>query len=234
MIRRISWLFVLAALAASSSGCASGGSYADPDELLQPNVDDWMRWRDQDPSVADYAIKDTQVKDPDIIRHRIESLALEYPGHVPTLMANAIVAYDSKMPEQAQQYLDRVFAIRPAHPDAGILRARIAIDEGNTGLARRVVEEQIHLSPSHAGPRETYASVLFVTGRYDEARSALDAASALGAPVWRVSYNRGLIEEAAGETERAKTFYEITVRTNPDFAPAQERLKALKLIERRR
>jgi tetratricopeptide (TPR) repeat protein len=229
MIRR---RFVLSvSVLAALTGCVSSESRADPDDLLAPLVAAWERQKDGRTGVSDL-VGDQEVPDPDVVRQRLGALAHLYPNHVPTLMANAIAAYDARHPEEAQEYLDRVLTMCPAHPEAGILRARIASDEGNFTLARRVLEQQIHLRPDHPGLAETYASVLYATGRLDEARTALDRAAALGAPVWRVSFNHGLVEEQAGDVQGAKTFYEIALRANPDYHAARERLTALKALER--
>ncbi len=217
---------VLVLAFATCAGCASAPVSSEPDELLRPRVAAWERTKTGDFNVRDL-VKDTEVHDPDVIRHQIQELSLVYPGHVPTLMANAIVCYDSKMPEDAQQYLDRVFKIRPAHPEAAILRARIATEEGNTGFARKLLEEQVHLTPDHAGLREALAGVYFVLDRFDDARVTLDAAGRLGAPDWRVSFNRGLIAEATGNIAQAREFYADALRQNEECAGARSRLRGL-------
>jgi tetratricopeptide (TPR) repeat protein len=160
-------------------------------------------------------------------RREIERLAMVCPGHVPTLMANAVLAYDARQAARAQQFLDQIFEQRAARPDAAVLRARIAIDEGNLPFARRFLDQQIRLSPDHAGLREALGATLYLSGRMADAQRELTAAADLGAPRWRIAYHLGLIEEAAGRTEDAKRFYAEAVAGNPDFAPAQARLKGL-------
>jgi tetratricopeptide (TPR) repeat protein len=208
------------------AGCSSPEPRNEPDEMLAPRVAAWERSKTGESSARDL-LKDTEIHDPDLIRHQIQDLAVVYPGHVPTLMANAIVCYDAKDPVRAQQYLDRVFNICPSHPDAAILRAKIATEEGNVGFARKLLEEQVHLTPDHAGLREALSCVYYMSGRLDDARLTLDAAARLGSPPWRVSFNRGLIEEAAGHTVEAKHFYEETLTLNADCAAAGSRLRGL-------
>src|SRR5262249_28113293 len=83
----------------------------------------------------------------DYLRAEIERLAVVCPTHVPTLMANAVIAYDDHRTVVSQQYLDQILSEAPSHPDAAALRARIAMEEGNVPFARRLMEQQIALSP---------------------------------------------------------------------------------------
>jgi tetratricopeptide (TPR) repeat protein len=90
--------------------------------------------------------------------------------------------------------------------------------------AKRLLEEQVHLTPDHAGLRESYSAVLFLEGDLSGANKELDAAERLGAPAWRVAFNRGLIAEKAGDGRKALQQYEVAAAANPDFKPAQSRL----------
>ena len=56
------------------------------------------------------------------LRREIERLAVVCPGHAPTLMANAVLAYDDRRPATAQQFLDQLLADPRAYPDAAVLR----------------------------------------------------------------------------------------------------------------
>jgi len=163
----------------------------------------------------------------DNLRREIERLSLVCPGHTPTLLTNAVIAYESGQPVKAQQFLDRIFERAGSHPDAAILRARIAVEEGNLPFARRFLEQQILLAPDQAALRETHAGVLYLTGDSEHARIELNAASELGAPRWRIAYHLGLIEEAQGRMDAAKRFYSEAVAGNPGFAPARARLNGL-------
>jgi tetratricopeptide (TPR) repeat protein len=166
--------------------------------------------------------------DCDRVPTEIAHLLLEFPNHVPTLMANAVIAYDAHDPAQAEHYLDRALAAEPIHPEAAILKSRIAIEMGNLPNAKRLLEEQVHLTPDHAGLRESYSAVLYLTGDLRDASAQLDAAERLGAPAWRVAFNRGLIAEKAGDAKKAQQAFEASVAANPDFKPAQSRLAGKK------
>ncbi|MFG0320588.1 MAG: tetratricopeptide repeat protein, partial [Planctomycetota bacterium JB042] len=130
------------------------------------------------------------------IRNEIERLTLEFPDHVPSLMASAQLAHDAGETTKAVSYLDRVRRLEPGHADAVVLRARIALEEGSIPLARRLVEEQIDRTPDHSSLREVEAGVRFLAGEHEAALRSLDVAESLGAPRARVLYLRGLIEAA--------------------------------------
>ncbi|MGQ0736799.1 MAG: hypothetical protein ACT4QD_24490 [Acidobacteriota bacterium] len=166
------------------------------------------------------------------LRREIERLAVVCATHAPTLMANAVLAYDERQPAAAQQYLDLMLAQPGRHPDAGVLRARIAAEEGNLAFARRLLEAQISLTPDHAGLHETYGAVLYLGRQLVEAVRELTTAEALGAPRWRIAYHLGLIDEAASRWEEAVKHYMEAIAGNPGWAPAESRLKALRAAGR--
>jgi tetratricopeptide (TPR) repeat protein len=164
----------------------------------------------------------------DRLRREIERLAAVCPGHVPVLMANAVLAYDDNRPAEAQQVLDLILSRPRPFPEAAILRARIAIEEGNVPFARRLLEQQIKLVPDQPGLHETYAAALYLDGNLSVARDELTMAAVLGAPRWRIAYHLGLIEEASGRGDEASRLYAEALQGNPGFAPADSRLRALR------
>jgi tetratricopeptide (TPR) repeat protein len=143
-------------------------------------------------------------------------------------MAAGTLAYDAGEPEKAQNYLDQLFRAQPAHPEAGILRSRIAVDDGNLPLAERVLAMQIQYTPDNAALREAMSGVLYMSGDLQGARTAIDAAALLGAPAWRVAYHRGLVAEAAGQKAEAQTQYQACLDANPSFSAAKSRLSGMK------
>lgn len=162
------------------------------------------------------------------LRREIERLAVVCPTHAPTLMANAVLAYDDERLEFAQQLLDQILGQAGTHPEAAVLRARIAIQEGNLPFAGRMLRDQIRLSPDHAGLHETLGGTLFLSRQYAEATRALTAAAALGAPSWRIAYHLGLVDEAEGRMAAAAQRYTEALAGNPGWALAQSRLNAIK------
>lgn len=217
-ILAVALLLLGAACASNSFGHRDPN--CDPDERLSEllhRYEDCKRGRCEDdtPHV---------LVDCDRAENDLERLALDFPRHVPTLMANAAVAYDAHSQAKAQSYLSSLFAIQKAHPEAAVLRSRIAIEQGNLPGARRFLDSQVEYTPDHAGLREAQSAVLYMAGDLVEARTALDAAHALGAPPWRVAFNRGLIAEAAGEMKVAQAQYEAALAENPEFPAARSRL----------
>lgn len=158
----------------------------------------------------------------------IERLSLVCSGHKATLMANAVIAYDDHRPASAQQLLDIILGQPGTHPDAAALRARIAIEEGNLPFARRLLEQQINLTPDHAGLHETYGAALYLARQLPEAERALTLAGVLGAPRWRIQYHLGLIREAEARFDEAIRHYTESLAGRPGWLPAQSRLNALR------
>ncbi len=170
----------------------------------------------------------TRIVDPGRIQNELRQLNLEYPNHVPTLYMLATVAYENGVPERAAAYIDDLNRIQPIHPEAGLLRSRLAINDGNLNAARRVLEQQIRYTPDHAGLREALGSVSFMEGDLESARADLRMASRLGAPSWRVEYNLGLVEEADDNLSLAIEHYQRALEDNAGFLPASSRLAGLR------
>ena len=166
----------------------------------------------------------------DQIVQEIRRMGMSCPNHVAVLLANAIVLYDQRERASAQQYLDRLLTIQPAQPEAAMLRARIALDEGNLPYVKRLLTEQLRVSPDHAGLRETYAAALYLSGDLDDARSNLEYARQFGAPSWRVAYHLGLVEEAAGNTVVAASYYREAIAARPGWLLPVSRLNGLNVL----
>ena len=162
------------------------------------------------------------------LEREIERLAVVCRGHAPTLMASAVIAYDAHQTAASQQYLDEILAQSRSYPDAAVLRARIAVEEGNVPFARRLLEQHIRLVPDHAGLHESLGATLYLSGQMTEARRELTLAGALGAPRWRIAYHFGLIEEASGRLDEAIRLYAEALEANPGWALAQSRLNGLR------
>lgn len=159
--------------------------------------------------------------------NELRRLNQDYPAHAPTLFALATKTYEAGQRERADAYLDQIFDLEPVHPEAGVLRAQLALRDGNLSAARRVLEQQIRYTPDHPGLREAHGSVLYFAGELEPARVELERARRLGAPPWRVAFNLGLIEEADGNVTLAMERYQVATRLNTDFRPAASRLAGL-------
>lgn len=170
------------------------------------------------------------VIDCDRVRNKLEALSFEYPRHVAALLANGVIAFEERDRVNAQRYFDRLFAVQPIHPEAAVMRSRLGLQEGNMPAAKKLIEEHIRHVPDHAGLHEAYAEILFLDGRYEEARERIAIAEELGAPIWRMAFNRGLIAETEGDLEHAITMYTVALEIKPDMAQASARLNGAQAV----
>lgn len=198
-----------------------------PDREINPDVEvpqlinSWQKARESELNRGDRMLASNE------IRRQLERIAFEYPEHVPSLLACGIIAFEMREFESSARYLDRVFELEPMHPGAAILRSRIALAEGNTPYARRLLEEQIQMAPDDGELRAALAAVARLENEYDEARAHLESARRLGADEWRIAYNQGLVEEAAGNRDEAIRMFTMCLELNPEFRPAQSRLNGI-------
>ena len=197
------------------------------EEQLEELVGAWRAVHENGGTCEQNKPEETPLIDCERIRQELTRLAIEFPNNSRVLLANAIVAFETGRPEEAQKELDAVLRLSPADPDAAVLRARIAISEGNLRFARRLLDQQIELTPDHTRLLELSATVHYLNQNYDDARRELRFARQLGAPAWRVAYHEGLIAEAQGDFEAAEKAYSDCLEGQPDFAPARSRLRAL-------
>lgn len=164
------------------------------------------------------------------LRLRIESIEQTCPQLLEAQLASAILAFERRQLQKAQAILDTMLAASPGDPDAALLRARIAIDEGNLPFALRFLAKQIQLVGNHPGLRETYASALYLSGELAEARNQLDYARKLGAAEWRIEYDLGLIAESEKDWSSARVHYRKSQRLRPDWSLPRGRLKTLDAV----
>lgn len=226
MKQRLGITLVLLALVTSACTTSSFGHRdrnPDPDERLDALVAAYQESRGGRDANDTHLLADAGRQ-----AAEIEQLALEFPRHTRTLQANAVIAYENKDHAKTQRYLSALFAVEPSYPEAAILRSRVAIDEGNLPLARRQLEAQVDYTPNHAGVREAFSSVLYMSGDLEGATREIAVAEKLGAPAWRVAFNRGLLAEAAGRPADAQRFYRAALDANPGFEAAQARLEGAK------
>lgn len=203
----------------------------DPSEQLAVLLGAWESTRREGSTCQQRKPAETPLVDCERLRKQIERLSIEFPNDPDVLLANAVVAFESGRREEAEKDLDVLRRIDPIRPEAALLRARIAASEGNLRLAGRVLDEQIELTPDHAGLYELSSSVLYLEERWSEATRELETASRLGAPAWRVAYHRGLILEGSGRRAEAADAYRVCVELEPDFAPARSRLRGLAVLD---
>ena len=168
----------------------------------------------------------------DLSRAQIERMSVDCPKNPDVVMANALLAFEARNLIGAQQLLDELLGMSVAYPEAASLRARIALQQGNSKFAIRFLEEQIQISGDDPGLREIYASALYLSGRYDEAQSQLMTAQRFGSPSWRIAFGQGLVEEAKGRFNEAASRYQDALKIKPGWKQAESHLRALEVSGR--
>lgn len=157
----------------------------------------------------------------------LDRLMTEFPSHSRILMANAVYQYKAERKDRAQLALDQLLSQSRAQPDAAILRARIALEEGNTVFAQQLLMRQISLAPERVDLRSALASVHFASGQYQKARNLLNLVQGSSAARWEVSYHFGLIAEGEKDWSSACTHYQTALLEKSNYGPAMSRLVGL-------
>lgn len=221
----------LGVLLLSLTGCAS----LDRERTLNPDPNDrldlmlglYHRSLASGSACAEIWHADKGTVDCERILREVERLQVEFPGNDRITMANAVMNFQAGQLDKSRFLLDQLLARRGGHPDAAILRSRIAMEQGNTNLARDMLKRQILLAPGHVELQEALAASYYLEGKYDQSMVHLGIARRLGAPGWRLSYHQGLVSEARRQWPQACRFYRVTRQHNPDFMPARARLVGL-------
>jgi tetratricopeptide (TPR) repeat protein len=198
----------------------------DPNAKLQVLLEEWQSTRQGGDTCVSGGVKYPYV-DCGRIQAAIERLALDFPTHPPILLANAVIAFETRQPEKALDYLDAIGHQAGISSDAAVLRSRIATSQGNLSFAERILEENVQREPDHAGLREALASIDYLDGDFEQARRNLRIAERLGAPSWRIAYNRGLIAEAEGHDDAAIAHYRAALSERPGWSLAEARKRGL-------
>ncbi len=220
----------VAFVAVFASACATddplGPGLKDPTVRLDDLLNEWWAPREEGGTCASGGGKYPYV-DCGRVQAEIERLVLEFPNHPDVLLANAVIAFETRQPEKALDYLDSLMELEHIEPGVTVLRSRIAIDQGNLPYARRLLEAQAHMAPDAPDIREALAAVHYLSGEYDASHRELIIAERLGAPAWRIAFNRGLIEEAQENFGAAMEQYRLALDENPEYEPARSRLRGL-------
>lgn len=159
--------------------------------------------------------------------NELDRLMAEFPHHERILMANAVFSYKSERKDRAQQVLDQLLNHSGSHPEAAILRAKIALEEGNNTLAGQVLRRQIMLVPDNSDLRSALAAVHYANGEYQKARNVLEVKGLSNNYPWEVSYHFGLLAEGDKDWFGACQYYQASLQQQPGYAPAMARLIGL-------
>ena len=163
----------------------------------------------------------------DGVLRRLSQIYVAYPDNERVNMAMAIVGYQSGQVEKARFVLDQLLAKGLPRPEAAVLRARIALEEGNVNRARTLLEVQVRQNPMHPELHEMLAATHYANRKFPESMTSLALAERLGAPEWRIAYHRGLIFEARKNQPAACEQYVTSYSRNRDFHAPRGRLMAL-------
>lgn len=150
-----------------------------------------------------------------------------FPNNERVAMLAALMAYQTNHQEQAGYLLDQLLSGQKPRPEAAILRSRVALQEGNMGFARTLLQRQIRLNPRHPELYETLAAVQYLDRHYPAALQTLAMSERVGAPGWRTAYHRGLIYERQRRPDAACQQYRLALSGNPQFLAPQGRLVSL-------
>ena len=162
MPRALSLLALSALLLAPSCLTPDPGIEPPPDAELQRTLEALRDSRGG-------AFEDSSERSEDKLLGELRGLAFKHPRHVPTLVANAAVAYEQGDPVGAQRYVDQALDVDPGHVHATLLRVRIAAEGGSLQYASRWLRSQLQLAPDNATVREAYAGILYLQAEYEQA-----------------------------------------------------------------
>ena len=133
----------------------------DPTVRVTKLLDEWLRIREDGGSCASGGRKYPFV-DCGRIQSGIVALGLEFPNNPEVLLVNAVIAYETNQPEYAESYLDALLEQESTEPGVAVLRSRLALDQGNLPHARRLLNDQVTLTPDAADLREALAAVHYL------------------------------------------------------------------------
>ncbi|MGB1557782.1 MAG: tetratricopeptide repeat protein [Oceanococcaceae bacterium] len=225
--------FIVSALAlgaaALSSACASTNAARDPhpDHRLAHMLKAESKAAHSDSPCLELWEDRDKTADCERVVNELERLYAEFPRHQRVLFVNAFMQYQYGRPEQAQFLLDELLSTPGSHPEAAILRAQLALREGSSTRARKLLQTQLRLRPDHSGLHETMSSALYLSGRYDEASHHLELARVLGAPAARIRYHEGLLLEAQGQVQSACNAYAAAYQSSDRNSQPLHRLIGL-------
>jgi len=157
----------------------------------------------------------------------IERIYADFPYHERSMMALAAIYYQIQRRDRAQFLLDQLLDVPGSRPEAAILRARIALEEGNAQLAAQVLLRQVLLAPESGELRSALASVYYAEGDIQRARNVLNSSSVTHEHPWILTYHNGLLAEAEKDWLGACQLYLQSLSLRPAYAPALSRIIAL-------
>lgn len=227
LVSRATRAFAAIAFAVVVAGCANMDSYRkaypDPDERLDHLLVLYKINLKEGDGCHEIERPPHEILDCARLITELDRLVMEFPNHERILMADAVLSYKTGRKEVAQLMLDRLLAQPGAHPEAAILRARIALEQGNINGAVQLLERQAMLVPSDLDLRSALASAYYTRGEYDRARNLLMTTGMASHDPPAHSYHLGLIAEAQEDWQAACEHYRRALGFQPEFTPARAR-----------
>lgn len=157
----------------------------------------------------------------------LDRLVAEFPSNRRILVANAIFSYKAQRTEIAQLMLDRALAQGGSQAEAAILRARIALEQGNVTGAIQLLERQLMLAPGNLDLRSALASAYYASGEYERARNLLLSVGMKSHNPPEHHYHLGLLAEGEEDWATACAHYRQALGFESDFIPARARIIGL-------
>lgn len=113
-------------------------------------------------------------------------------------------------------------------------RAVIYLLRGNAKAALADVDEAVRIAPKMPAAYVNKSAALFLLGKFEEARAAVDVALTLDASdeAPAAYFNRALAREAMGDIKGAYTDFQAAVAILPTYQPAREELARFRVSKR--
>lgn len=211
------------------TGCASQQAFISEVEDPEQEVTRLVELELANIQAGEYCHKDPQspFNGCDGVLQRLTQLYTSFPEYERLQLALAVSYHARQKNREAQYYLDLLLKQNRPRPEAAILAAQLAMEEGNTRRAQALLESQKRLNPMHPGIHETLAAVFYLNHQVAKGFSALTAAEQLGAPAWRLAYHRGLLYEQSGNESAACEQYSRAYTINSRFGLPEGRILGL-------
>lgn len=157
---------------------------------------------------------------------RIDGLLSQAPNFQPAIVLKGDLLYQTGEKEEALDYLTTNTRRFPVNRQMGTLYGRMLISEGQLQAAQDEFARLVKRYPGTPGLRLSYALVALENGQEDLARTELGNLIEKGDHQDEASFYLGQIEQQAGNTRQAISYYQGVERGN-FFLPALARASEL-------
>lgn len=216
-------------LTVAITGCASQQKFIDEVEAPETEVTRLVEIELAGIQAGEYCRQDplSQFNGCDGALQRLTQLFTRFPDYERLQLALAVAYQARNRNREAQYYLDLLLNKDRPRPEAAILAARLAMEEGNTRRALTLLKAQKRLNPMHPGIHEALGAVYYLNHQPRYGFTALASAEQLGAPAWRVAYHRGLLYELTKNESAACEQYAKSYTLKRSFGLPEGRILGL-------